>query len=595
MEYCKNIVNALDIFKTPMNLFFLSNQKISTQFNVFLSVVIYILLFVFFLNSDFLKKNNPKISDQILDNGQASITLNNDNYGIYFTFCDENGKYFSEIDPSMIKIELWQKFYFSSERNYAPLKKSDLQSCTKGNISAFCPGKDWHVTLNVSTNMWNGDYSYFQFKIRFCNNKTDGGCQTLEKIKQYINGKFFYVNFFEYNFDMRSLEKPVTRTENYKLWILNQDFYQSFSYILMKVDLYEDANQFYDTNNVIFGSFLQEDPKTYYNIYNKDINDTTFQNETLFDLEIYPSRNTRDLIRKYQKLVELISSLGGLATALQFIFGFLADISIRTHLLIKITKHLYFPKNLPIKFSVVESNHNEKSESFTIMNKNKISSYKNKNNQTQNSSGRNMERSFKENIEEENRINQINDSISSRINQEKNTKEFELQLHQLKNENIEPQNISNIKIKIDESKNSIRENKSAILKKTENLNSNLSRFDFVKYTLKSLFRLKLTKKDEFIKKSEIRFQNDFDFADILRRLMDLEKLKLVLLDLKQRRIFDSIQNFDESFFTHNQLFKDQSIINSPRGKGRKTYEISLIDQRLAELYNLCSNEFSACK
>ena len=77
--------------------------------------------------------------------------------------------------------------------------------------------------------------------------------------------------------------------------------------------------------------------------------------------------------------------------------------------------------------------------------------------------------------------------------------------------------------------------------------------------------------------------------------MDLEKLKLVLLDLKQRRIFDSIQNFDESFFTHNQLFKDQSIINSPRGKGRKTYEISLIDQRLAELYNLCSNEFSACK
>ena len=360
MEYCKNIVNALDIFKTPMNLFFLSNQKISTQFNVFLSVVIYILLFVFFLNSDFLKKNNPKISDQILDNGQASITLNNDNYGIYFTFCDENGQYFSEIDPSLIKIELWQKFYFSSEKNYAPDKKSDLQSCIKGNISAFCPGKDWSVTLNVSTNMWNGDYSYFQFKIRFCNNQTDGGCQTTEKIKQYINGMYFYVNFFEYNFDMRSLEKPVSRTENYKLWILNQEFYQSFSYILMKVDLYEDANQFYDTNNVIFGSFLQEDPKTYYNIYNKDINDTTFQNETLFDLEIYPSRNTRDLIRKYQKLVELISSLGGLATALQFIFGFLADFSIRIQLLIKITKHLYFPKNLPKKFSVVESNHNEK-------------------------------------------------------------------------------------------------------------------------------------------------------------------------------------------------------------------------------------------
>ena len=108
------MLNALDIFKTPMNLFFLSNQKISTPLNAFLSVIIYILLFIFFLNSDFLKKNNPKISEQILDNGQASITLNNENYGIYFTFSDENGQYFSKIDPSFIKIELWQKFYFSS-------------------------------------------------------------------------------------------------------------------------------------------------------------------------------------------------------------------------------------------------------------------------------------------------------------------------------------------------------------------------------------------------------------------------------------------------------------------------------------------------
>ena len=123
MEYVKN-GHTLDLFKSPMNLFFLTNQKISTPFNTLLSVVIYILLLVFFLNSDFLKKNNPKISDQILDNDQASIMLNNNNYGVYFTFCDENGQYFSEIDPTLIKIELWQKFYLSSNNKFVNLKKS---------------------------------------------------------------------------------------------------------------------------------------------------------------------------------------------------------------------------------------------------------------------------------------------------------------------------------------------------------------------------------------------------------------------------------------------------------------------------------------
>ena len=148
----------------------------------------------------------------------------------------------------------------------------DLESCTKLNKSAFCPVKDWNVTLNVSTNMWHGDYSYFQFKIRFCNNQTDGGCQTTEKVKKYLDGKYFYVNFLEYNFDMRNFANPVTKTENYKMWALNQNFYQSFAYELMKVDLSED-NQFYDEDNVIFGSFLHEDQKTYYYFYDKNSKD----------------------------------------------------------------------------------------------------------------------------------------------------------------------------------------------------------------------------------------------------------------------------------------------------------------------------------
>jgi len=558
MEFIKNFFIALDIFKCPINLFFLSKQKISTTINIILSLLIYSLLIVFFLNSDYFNKKNPQISDQILDGGQTSIPLNNDNYGVYFTFYDYNNNYYSALDPSCVHLEIWQIFYSSLSQKNINIEKVPLESCLIDNSSAFCLKNNWNVFLNVSNDMWNGDYSYFQFQIKYCNNQTSGmTCKPTAIIEQYLDGMYFSINFLEYNFDMKSLEQPVTRTYSYRKWILNQDIYQSYAYSLMRVELYQDESSVYNEDEVIFGSYLQEDPRTYSNFYsNANINNGTF-NETLFDLEIYPSRNKRELIRKYQKLTDVISSLGGLATALQFFFGIIANFSIKIMLLKMITKNLYFTKKMPIKFSMDAKNIK-------------------------------IDKSQKDIIEDENKIHQINESTYFQAITGRNIKdvEFELQLNPEKNEKLKPPPPLDLNMKVDENQNILIENEKK--SQMDEQMPNLSKCDFVKYHFRKLFRCKFNKKDQLIERSEQRFQKDFDFAVILRKLMNLGKLQLIIFNEKQRRIFNSIENFDEDSLNTNNLLQSSILLKNIKIKEK--LENYSIDKRLEKLYDLCSNK-----
>ena len=560
MEFINNFLTAIDIFKCPMNLFFLSKQKISTPVNAVLSLLIYSLVIVFFLNSDYWNKKNPQISDQILDSGQTSFPINNGNYGVYFSFYDSNENFYSSLDPSCIQIEVWQSFYSSFSDDVIHQENFSLENCLIDDSSAFCLKSNWNVFLNIGKDMWNGNYSYFQFNIKYCNNETSGiVCSPLEKIKQYLDGMLFSINFLEYNFDMKSLENPVTKTYNYKEWILNQDVYQYYAYSLMQVELYEDESSFYNKNEVIFGTYLQEDPKTYFQFYNNYNGNNAAFNETLFNLEIYPSRNKREIIRKYQKLTEAISSLGGMATSLRFLFGILADFSIKMVMLKMITLNLYIRKKRQIKFNVDITNYEK------------------------NKSG-------KDSIEDENKIHQINDSNSFRAIYGRNIKDIELELQRdpEKNEAPPPLHID-LKLRADENKTNMIENEINLQKNQDDEEiTSLAKCDFVKYVFRKLFRCKLNKNDLFIERSGERFQNDFDFVDILRKLMDLGKLKLILFNEKQREMFNSIENFNESS-NANKLIEDRILLKDVKKRENDVLETSLIYKRLGKLYDLYSN------
>ena len=199
-----------------------------------------------------------------------------------------------------------------------------------------------------------------------------------------------------------------------------------------------------------------------------------------------------------------------------------------------------------------------------------------------------IDKSQKDIIEDENKIHQINESTYFQAITGRNIKdvEFELQLNPEKNEKLKPPPPLDLNMKVDENQNILIENEKK--SQMDEQMPNLSKCDFVKYHFRKLFRCKFNKKDQLIERSEQRFQKDFDFAVILRKLMNLGKLQLIIFNEKQRRIFNSIENFDEDSLNTNNLLQSSILLKNIKIKEK--LENYSIDKRLEKLYDLCSNK-----
>ena len=66
-------------------------------------------------------------------------------------------------------------------------------------------------------------------------------------------------------------------------------------------------------------------------------------------------------------------------------------------------------------------------------------------------------------------------------------------------------------------------------------------FDFLKLTLKSIFRIKKTFVEKLFLRSRKIFEKEIDIVKILKRIQDIEKLKYLLMSEKQIALFDVLE------------------------------------------------------
>lgn len=110
MNFFKNLGEAVDIFKSPLNMSFFSKEKVSTTFNKLMSLIFFAILMVDFSQSDFFKKQHPKLTDRIYDNKGASLELSKMNFGLNLWIIDKDW-YYAPLDPSYISLEVSQVNY----------------------------------------------------------------------------------------------------------------------------------------------------------------------------------------------------------------------------------------------------------------------------------------------------------------------------------------------------------------------------------------------------------------------------------------------------------------------------------------------------
>ena len=532
---CKKIVFSIDLLKCPINFLFKSEKQISTYFGTFLSLLIYVILLFFFFQSDMLLKKNPKIFDEVVAVENTQISLNNNDFALSIWFWDADETYPS-LDPSLFTIDVVE-ITFSNDYVDGYVEKSfNLHRCSEGYFetkildinSSFCLNGTSNIRLNFSKLQWQGysynqgDYSFMAIRLNICVNQTNSEiiCKPLNEIKQYLQGKYFAVGFYDYLFNLKNYEKPSFTNFDIKEFMIDSNFYQKIKFSLMEVQVFQDDNPISFDGEYLYGTYFQQEPSKY------SSNFITFSEEdyliynTLIEVQFFAGVNRRIIQRNYQTLFELFSNLGGFATVFKFAFSLLANFCCHVKIIRNLSRKIYVErKNKRKKIKKTEN-----PKKFEII----------------------------ENVEKEHGKIQINDffisnSIEMHLRNKKDI-EFDIKTHNLHCELVnDAKNQDFHKIlsnKIRESTQRIYEEKCKIINKKEVIQRKITMYDYIKYVFHKFFKIKLKETNQIIEETERLYEKDLDLIGVLRKINELEKLKYVILNKRQREMFDIIR-FDE--------------------------------------------------
>ena len=273
----------------------------------------------------------------------------------------------------------------------------------------------------------------------------------------------------------------------------------------MEVNLIKD-DSFWDSSPIV-ESYVQQDP-TQQRLELTIVNDNITQSKEGFifvEFNIYASSQKRVLQRRYQKITELISYLGGMASVLQVLGRIFAELALYVKFLSMFINKLYR----------IEENEKEESP---------------------------------HKIEKEHEKFHLNESSKSNFNVDKrNKKDIEVEFQTIgpKSDSLQKERRSIIipNEQIDfKANDSFRLDIRNILSKKKN-KFKITFFDYFKYYLKkTICRKKFSQKDKTIDKAEKIYRNNMEIYNIMEKIQEIGNLKIILLNQKQIQIFNLLKN-----------------------------------------------------
>lgn len=292
-------------------------------------------------------KNNPKVLQQTLQLSERfPINLKNEKFSLAFGVTDDFAIF--PLDPSIfsfavkdIRLSNMQiteendVAFEKCEENHFPGFSENFQSLGLFNLS--CLSNNNNVSLK---GYWDeNEIQYLSISLFICKNNTKNSiCQSQVSINEFFQLKYFEIYLIQNNFDMNDYDSPVSsKISTYYFGIELGKRTQVSNYI-KKARILSDKN-------IIFSNY--EEINSY--VYETDAAIYQKSENQLFTLELYSSGNILVFQRNYQKLYDLIASLGGILNPLMiicsFIVSFISDWSINEMILMK----LYSVKDLKNK------------------------------------------------------------------------------------------------------------------------------------------------------------------------------------------------------------------------------------------------------
>jgi len=533
------------------------------------------------------------------------------------------------VDPTLFTITvIYYDNYVQVEKEVGPCTLEDVVLDPKtfealGYNSLYC--------IKNSTFVLSGypdepTFNFLEVMLFVCDNLTSNGtCKSPDEISAFFVGKVFSVGYQKSQINFHDYQNPFVVTYDIITNNIDPELIKSNSLYLKTAQVNTDDGWFFSNSHVQTNAMLDE------NLPDFSFRKNTFDPYVMW--VIMASKETTICNRKYQRLPEVLGSLAGLFQTqiiICMVFTSLAThVSTLNHILNKLyyfedqtsenlkTKKRKQRKKSPLDGSAISMNGLEqKAENnnfvtielaqeqhprISLPESSPLQTPFGPKNETQ--SKNNCLLSAETRRENQKTITTQNDMIE-------NSEKVIMIKRTLINQNDLPQNlieINEINSKKERDQNEIIEEKKnlanvctnkeiiipqaidlILLRQKENkeIESNegsfsLSCFEYLRYLCRKLCCSKKTDKEKLIEKAEEAFINELDVVHIVRKLQEIENLKLLMLEKDQMVLFNYIT---KPVITEKKEMRESTIVR------RKLMNASYDQESVIMAYKNCKEE-----
>lgn len=531
----------LDILKSPTSLQIDGNEKKSTFFSQFFSLGIIGFLFYNIIQSDLVQKTNPIQINQTLEPSfRPQSNLTREMMTLAFALVDGFDNRVYELDPTIFTYTVNNTFITNTPNGSIYNRVNmPIERCTSDDLSkfpekveelnmkgAFCMSGNWEIELKGYFD--EKILNYLQIFLLKCVNSTSSKviCKSPEEIDKFFNYKIFRVYIEQKSIDLNNYTTPIQGKM--------KTYFGGIEIGKMKVKRLFIRKATVDVDR---GWISNQNEKIITYTHGKTEDDDAFDPYRLFLFLLYASEEEQNFAIRYQKLPDLLAQLGGILSTLIAIFAIFVKIHYQYLLDRNLLSHTYF--------FIPDSQNSENQK-------------------------KNIKLEANENFSEEPVIPEEKIEIKTREAEKLNKMHVAIKIEKAtteQNELISNEKTSTVRPlkKIDfefKTMNTIntssKENAKGSMKK-EKKTLKLSFFDYIKLKIKGLIfkNHSLTDQEQMLNHCINTSQKQLDLMDLIERMKDVEKLKMVFLNEEQRVIFDSLKN--KSVKTASECFNRNDL------------------------------------
>ncbi len=346
MQKINCLLTFIDIFGTKFHLFM--NQKLKfktwaggiiTMFSLIMGIT-----FIFIFGQDFFFRQHPSYTQSTVGENYKRINLTKEKVVIAFRTEDVYGNYLNTSNYIFPKI-----YYYSA----IPSEDGEFRNNYKEEYISYrmCNNNDFEGNENFISlygelyciewinktfgGYWDHEFLYyFEIRLFYCKNsenysyKNNSKCSTIEELNKYfsINTVYFSIYYTNVNFRVNDLKNPLSRSHSNYFTFISHNFRKTDRIFLGEQILNDDQGWVLNENKNISiwgGNNIKSD----YDYFDNDKLTTEGFSSMFYSLNIYMTSNKYYYTRKYKKLPDILSMIGGLITFIR-LFGKTLNISI---------------------------------------------------------------------------------------------------------------------------------------------------------------------------------------------------------------------------------------------------------------------------